>query len=103
MNVSEAAPNVTRSLSDADFLRPGVQRVLKLSASGRAFLQEHGVRFEHTPGHSNGFATDGRWHQAATRAGTSAPFTSAAASKQTGLCMDECAGSGRAQPRGITA
>lgn len=39
-----------------DFLHLGVQRVLGLSASGRAFLQEHGVCFEHTPGHSNYFA-----------------------------------------------
>jgi len=41
---------------DEDFLLLGVQRVLELSASGRAFLQEHGVRFENTPGHSNYFA-----------------------------------------------
>ena len=44
---------------DAHFLQLGVQRVLELSASGRAFLQEHGVRFENTPGHSNYFAA---WH-----------------------------------------
>jgi hypothetical protein len=30
--------------------------VLECSESGRAFLQEHGVRFENTPGHSNYFA-----------------------------------------------
>ena len=42
--------------ADADFLHLGVQRVLELSVSGRAFLQEHGVRFDHTPGHSNYFA-----------------------------------------------
>ena len=42
--------------TDENFLRPGVQRVLESSESGRAFLQEHGVRFEHTPGHSNYFA-----------------------------------------------
>lgn len=41
---------------DADFLRLGVQRVLELSESGRAFLQEHGGRFENPPGHSNYFA-----------------------------------------------
>jgi len=42
--------------TDDHFLRLGVQRVLELSESGRAFLQEHGARFEHTPGHSNYFA-----------------------------------------------
>jgi hypothetical protein len=42
--------------TDEYFLRLGVQRVLELSEGGRAFLQEHGVRFEHTPGHSNYFA-----------------------------------------------
>ena len=42
--------------SDADCLHLGVQRVLETSASGRGFLQEHGVRFAHTPGHSNYFA-----------------------------------------------
>ena len=55
-----AASKHTRScpeFPDADFLHLGVQRVLELSASGRAFLQEHGVRFENTPGHSNYFNT----------------------------------------------
>lgn len=42
--------------TEENFLRLGVQRVLELSESGRAFLQEHGVRFAHTPGHSNYFA-----------------------------------------------
>jgi len=42
--------------SDEDCLRLGVQRVLERSASGRGFLPEHGLRFEHTPGHSNYFA-----------------------------------------------
>ena len=42
--------------TDEDFLRLGVQRVLELSASGRAFLQEHGGRFTNPPGHSNYFA-----------------------------------------------
>jgi hypothetical protein len=42
--------------SDDDCLRLGVQRVLEMSESGRGFLQEHGLRFEHTPGHSNYFA-----------------------------------------------
>jgi hypothetical protein len=30
--------------------------VLETSASGRGFLQEHGLRFANTPGHSNYFA-----------------------------------------------
>lgn len=38
------------------FVRLGVQRVLELSASGRAFLQEHGARFADPPGHANYFA-----------------------------------------------
>ena len=41
---------------DADFLQLGVQRVLELSPSGRAFLQEHGARFQNTPGAANSFA-----------------------------------------------
>ena len=41
---------------DELFLQLGVQRVLELSPSGRAFLQEHGPRFQNTPGHSNYFA-----------------------------------------------
>ena len=43
--------------SDEDCIRLGVQRVLEMSESGRGFLQEHGLRFENTPGHSNYFAT----------------------------------------------
>ena len=42
--------------SDQDCVRLGVQRVLEMSESGRGFLQEHGLRFENTPGHSNYFA-----------------------------------------------
>jgi hypothetical protein len=42
--------------SDDDYLRLGVQRVLESSESGRAFLQEHGVRFENTPELGNYFA-----------------------------------------------
>ena len=42
--------------SDEDCVRLGVQRVLEMSESGRGFLQEHGLRFENTPGHSNYFA-----------------------------------------------
>jgi hypothetical protein len=41
--------------SDEDYLRLGVQRVLENSESGRAFLQEHGVRFENTPELGNYF------------------------------------------------
>ena len=44
-------------LTDDDWLRLGVHRVLETVASGRAFLQEHGPRFENTPGHSNYFAS----------------------------------------------
>jgi len=43
--------------TDDACLRLGVQRVLEASLSGRAFLQEHGPRFENPPGHSNYFAT----------------------------------------------
>jgi hypothetical protein len=42
--------------SDEACIRLGVQRVLEMSVSGRGFLQEHGLRFENTPGHSNYFA-----------------------------------------------
>ena len=42
--------------SDEQFIRLGVQRVLESSESGRAFLQEHGVRFEDTPSQANYFA-----------------------------------------------
>ena len=41
--------------SDDDYLRLGVQRVLESSESGRAFLQEHGVRFENAPSFCNYF------------------------------------------------
>lgn len=39
--------------TDENFRRLGMQRVLEAAESGRAFLHAHGVRFEHTPGHSN--------------------------------------------------
>ena len=42
---------------DEDWLRLGVQRVLEGSESGRAFLQEHGLRFENAPTHNNYFAS----------------------------------------------
>lgn len=41
---------------DDDYLKVGVQRVVESSESGRAFLQEHGVRFENTPELGNYFA-----------------------------------------------
>ena len=41
---------------DEAFVRRGIQRVRETSERGRAFLQEHGVRFENTPGYSNYFA-----------------------------------------------
>jgi len=41
---------------DEDWLRMGVQRVLEGSESGRAFLQEHGLRFKNAPSHNNYFA-----------------------------------------------
>lgn len=43
-------------LPDDEWVRMGVQRVLEASQSGRAFLQEHGLRFEQTPTHTNYFA-----------------------------------------------
>jgi hypothetical protein len=42
---------------DADYLAGGVLRVLEASASGRAFLQEHGPRLPHAPTQGNYFAT----------------------------------------------
>ncbi len=42
--------------SDEDCLHLGIQRVIEMSESGRGFLQEHGPRFQSTPGHSNYFA-----------------------------------------------
>lgn len=44
-------------LSDEEWLRMGVQRVLESSPSGRAFLQEHGVRFENPPTCTNYFVS----------------------------------------------
>lgn len=43
--------------SDEDYLYCGVQRVLESCASGRAFLQEHGHRWNNPPTQSNYFAT----------------------------------------------
>ena len=42
---------------DADYLESGVLRVLETSASGRAFLQEHGPRLAHPPTPANYFVT----------------------------------------------
>lgn len=42
---------------DADYLESGVLRVLETSASGRAFLQEHGPRLLHPPTPANYFVT----------------------------------------------
>lgn len=43
--------------SDDEMLRLGIVRVLETSASGRAFLQEHGPRFPGTPAHGHYFST----------------------------------------------
>jgi hypothetical protein len=42
---------------DETWVAMGVQRVLEASESGRAFLQEHGLRFEKAPRHDNYFAS----------------------------------------------
>ena len=43
-------------ISDENWLRLGLQRVLESVSSGRGFLQEHGPRFEIIPKRSNYFA-----------------------------------------------
>jgi len=43
-------------LPDEEWMRMGVERVLEASPSGRAFLQEHGPRFEKVPTTCNYFA-----------------------------------------------
>ena len=43
--------------SDDDYLQCGLLRVLESSASGRAFLQEHGARLSNSPSQANYFAT----------------------------------------------
>jgi hypothetical protein len=53
--VASPAGRACPGFSDDDYLRLGVQRVLESSESGRAFLQEHGVRFENAPGLCNYF------------------------------------------------
>ena len=42
--------------SDEDWVRLGIQHVLERVESGRAFLQEHGPRFNYQPSRSNYFA-----------------------------------------------
>jgi len=42
---------------DDAWMHLGTQRVLEASESGRGFLQEHGLRFENTPGYNNYFAS----------------------------------------------
>lgn len=42
---------------DEVWIRMGVQRVLEASESGRGFLQEHALRFEHAPDYANYFAS----------------------------------------------
>lgn len=44
-------------LPDDEWLRMGVQRVLEGSPSGRAFVQEHGLRFEKSPAYSTYFTS----------------------------------------------
>jgi DDE family transposase len=44
-------------LSDENWVRLGLQRVLESATSGRGFLQEHGPRFESSPKTSNYFAS----------------------------------------------
>lgn len=43
--------------SDETWIAMGVQRVLEATESGRAFLQEHGLRFQKAPRHDNYFAS----------------------------------------------
>ena len=42
---------------DETWIAMGVQRVLEATESGRAFLQEHGLRFDKAPRHDNYFAS----------------------------------------------
>ena len=55
--LAAASPNARPcpDFSDHEFLHLGIQRVLT-SESGRAFLQEHGLRFQNAPGLGNYFA-----------------------------------------------
>ena len=45
--------------TDEHWLRLGLQRVLESVPSGRAFLQEHGPRFDSRPGRSHYFYANG--------------------------------------------
>jgi Transposase DDE domain len=56
LTAKSPASQLCPEFSDDDYVRLGVQRVLENSESGRAFLQEHGVRFENTPDLANYFA-----------------------------------------------
>ena len=42
---------------DETWIQMGVQRVIEATESGRAFLQEHGLRFDHPPSSHNYFAS----------------------------------------------
>ena len=55
--LAAASPHHCPSLefTDEHWLRLGLQRVLETVVSGRAFLQEHGPRFDAMPGRSNYF------------------------------------------------
>lgn len=57
--LADASPHARfcPEFSDDASLRLGVQRVLESSESGRAFLQEHGLRFENTPDQACYFAS----------------------------------------------
>lgn len=60
LDVTTAQASRTRpcpELPDSDWIRLGVQRVLEGCESGRAFLQEHGLRFDHAPTLGNYFAS----------------------------------------------
>jgi hypothetical protein len=54
---ASAAARPCPELSDENWVRLGLQRVLESATSGRGFLQEHGPRFEATPKPSNYFAS----------------------------------------------
>lgn len=57
--LAEASPNTRPcpELSDSEWIRIGIQRVLEDVPSGRGFLQEHGPRFAQIPKHSNYFSS----------------------------------------------
>jgi hypothetical protein len=59
LGLADASPHARScpEFSDDAFVRLGVQRVLESSESGRAFLQEHGLRFPETPAQDCYFAS----------------------------------------------